>query len=66
MFVIRHGRHGRVVVHRADCGLLDRRFYEVGQCERASTFADARARAEQLTCVHGHTPHLCGWCRPCD
>jgi hypothetical protein len=66
MYVIRHGHRGRVVVHRADCGLLDTRFYEVGEREHARTFAAASARAEQLTCVHGHRAHLCGWCRPSE
>jgi hypothetical protein len=66
MFVIRHGRRGRVVVHRAECGLLDTLFYESGEREAAETFGDASARAEQLTGPHGHKPHLCPWCRPGD
>ena len=66
MFVIRHGRRGRVVVHRCDCGMLDTNYYERGLREAADSFGAATTRAEQLTRPHGHRPHLCTWCRPSD
>jgi hypothetical protein len=64
MFVIRHGRRGRVVVHRAECALLDTDYYEAATREIANNFDDANARACEMVRPYGGTPRFCSWCRP--
>jgi hypothetical protein len=62
MFVIRHGRRGRVMVHRAACALLIA--FAPDDQESARSFEEAYARASQLTRPATRRPHVCGWCRP--
>lgn len=60
MFVLSHGNRGRVVVHCAECALLDGDYYEPGRQETAETLDAAHARAEALRC----RARFCAWCQP--
>jgi hypothetical protein len=62
VFVITHGHRGRACVHRAACLLLANPL-DVGSRETAGSFAEAYARAWQLT-APTRKPDLCGWCHP--
>ena len=66
MYVIRRSRPDHVVLHRADCDLLDGRFYELGEHQRSDSFDGAAACAEALARAHGREHHVCGWCRPSE
>ncbi len=66
MYVIRRSRPDHVVLHRADCALLDGQFYELGEHQRSDSFDGAVAWAQALARPYGRPPHVCGWCRPCE
>jgi hypothetical protein len=54
-----------VVVHCADCALLDHEYYEPGEQEMADTPEAAQTKLDQLAHDHRCRPSLCAWCRPC-
>jgi hypothetical protein len=66
MYVIRRSRPEHVVLHRADCALLDGEFYELGEHQRAESFDGASAWAQALARPYGRAHHVCGWCRPSE
>jgi hypothetical protein len=54
-----------VVVHRADCILLDGDFYDEGERETATTLEAAQARMRELELLYDCRSRLCSWCKPC-
>ena len=64
MFVICRGCGGCVVVHRAECALLDERYAGIGERHSARTLTEAKRRADRLARPAGIRHQLCGWCRP--
>jgi len=63
-FVVHDGLGGRVVIHRAGCALLDRRYDDGGERHDCDTLAAARQVAQRLAGSPGWAFHICGWCRP--
>ena len=62
-FVVHRGQNDRVIVHRADCALLDFRYEDGGQRRCSDTLAGAYALAKQFGGTCGRY-QVCGWCHP--